>query len=83
MIRFEAESIKTEKVDGNKRKGKNSFRVDILSEIKKDFEVQSALLDVIVGKRGYVRPGKVLEKENVLRALIHKTEVNLELLKLA
>ena len=57
-------------------------RIEVLKDIAKDLDIQKAIIDDLSGPNKAGRPGKMELKERLLKALIHKTEVNLELLKL-
>ena len=87
MIRFEAESLeKINKKKSSKKINKRRPRIktELLKDVDKDLELQRELLGLLCyhsGITGMSAPMKT--KENILKALIHKTEVNLELLKLA
>ena len=54
---------------------------DIMFGISKDLEIQSALINELRKVR-YGMHRNSEEKERLLKALIHKTEINLKLLKM-
>ena len=54
----------------------------MLKDIAKDLDIQKAIIDDLSGPNKAGRPGKMELKERLLKALIHKTEINLKLLKM-
>ena len=57
-------------------------RIEVLKDIAKDLDIQKAIIHDLSGPNKAGRIGKMELKERLLKALIHKTEINLKLLKM-